>query len=444
MAEKLKLKYGRTALIGFGFMSSMIAWTIYNAYVPLILKENGVISSLAISGTVIGMIMVIDNVFGVVFQPLFGRISDTTHTRFGKRTPFLMVGIPAAMLFFIMIPQMSKIYFLMPCVIAFTFIMSTWRAPVVALMPDLTPTALRSEGNAVINLMGAVGTVLGTVAGKIMSVVFKLDQNDNETVRRYVFVFGAVIMFVCLIVVVFAVREPDSRLTFEGTERLKNEFEMRQAKKDEKKKFKEMHLGKAEKRSLVFMLIALFFNSNATDSISTYFTTFATVELKMTESQAPLFITMFAFATVIAAFPAGKLGKKLGRKKTIMIGLTGILILFLLYFATRAQALLYVAIICGGALIAFVTINTLPLVLELGGVEKVGTFTGYYYTATFSASIVGPVVCGAMFDITKTYWSLFAYCPICFALALLCISQVKHGEVQTIPDAVIKEAMADD
>ncbi len=444
MAEKLKLKYGRTALIGFGFMSSMIAWTIYNAYVPLILKENGAISSLAISGTVIGVIMVIDNIFGVVFQPLFGRISDTTHTRFGKRTPFLMVGVPAAIIFFIMIPQMRQIYFLMPCVIAFTFIMSTWRAPVVALMPDLTPTQLRSEGNAVINLMGAVGTVLGTVAGKIVSVLFRLDQNDNETVRKYVFVFGAVIMLICLAVVVFAVREPDNRLTSASAQLLKDERERREARKAEKKKFKEMHLSKAEKRSLIFMLIALFFNSNATDSISTYFTTFATAELNMTESQAPLFITLFAFSTVIAAFPAGKLGKKLGRKKTIMIGLTGILILFMLYFVTRANALLYVAIICGGALIAFVTINTLPLVLEIGGVEKVGTFTGYYYTATFSASIVGPVVCGAMFDITKTYWSLFAYCPVCFALALLCISQVKHGEVISIPDEVIKEVMADD
>jgi maltose/moltooligosaccharide transporter len=444
MAEKIKLKYGRTMLIGFGFMSSMIAWTIYNAYVPLILKENGAISGLTISGTIIGMIMVIDNVFGVVFQPLFGRISDTTHTRFGKRTPFLIVGIPAAAVFFILIPWMSKIYFLMPCVIAFTFIMSTWRAPVVALMPDLTPTEVRSEGNAIINLMGAVGTVLGTVAGKIVSIVFRLDQNDNEIVRRYVFIFGSVIMLICLAVVVFAVREPDNRLTAANAQRLHDEWEIREAKKAEKKRFKEMQLTKPEKRSLIFMLIALFFNSNATDSISTYFTTFATSELKMTESQAPLFITAFAFATVIAAFPAGKLGKKYGRKNTIMIGLSGILVLFALYFITRTYALLYISIIFGGALIAFVTINTLPLVLEIGGAEKIGTYTGYYYTATFSASIVGPVICGAMFDITKTYWSLFAYCPVCFALALLCISQVKHGEVLSIPDEVIKEIMAED
>ncbi|MBQ8944550.1 MAG: MFS transporter, partial [Clostridia bacterium] len=89
-----KLHYGHTALTGFGFMTVQIAWIIYNAYVPLILKENPVIQNLAWAGTAVGIIMVIDNIFGVVFQPLFGRISDRTHTRFGKRTPFLMYGVP--------------------------------------------------------------------------------------------------------------------------------------------------------------------------------------------------------------------------------------------------------------------------------------------------------------------------------------------------------------
>ena len=86
MAEKAKMKlnYGKTALIGFGFMAVQIAWIIYNAFVPLILADNATISSLAWSGTAIGIIMVLDNIFGVIFQPLFGRISDRTHTRFGN------------------------------------------------------------------------------------------------------------------------------------------------------------------------------------------------------------------------------------------------------------------------------------------------------------------------------------------------------------------------
>ena len=439
-----KLNYLHTAFTGFGFMAVQIAWIIYNAYVPLILKENSTIANLAWSGTAVGIIMVIDNVFGVVFQPLFGRISDRTHTRFGKRTPFLMYGVPLCALLFIFIPRISILGVLMLDIIVFNFIMSTWRSPVVALMPDFTPSEIRGEGNAVINIMGGVGVVLGTLAGKIITMLMP-EGTSEAAIRNNVFLFGAIIMVLCLFVVVFVVREPDNRISKAESAEIQAEYEKNKAKAEGKTGVKAMNLTKGEIKSLIFMLVALFFNSNATDSINTYFTTFAKYELGFTEANASLIITLFAAATVIGAIPAGKLGQKFGRKKTIMGGWIGVLVLFLAYFLTKAMVLLYVAIIFGGIFIAFVTINTLPLVLEIGGMERVGTFTGYYYTATFSASIVGPVVVGAMFDTTKAigstgepnYWSLFVYCPVCFALALLCMSQVKHGETQTISDEMI-------
>ncbi|MCQ2480589.1 MAG: MFS transporter [Clostridia bacterium] len=439
-----KLNYLHTAFTGFGFMAVQIAWIIYNAYVPLILKENSTIANLAWSGTAVGIIMVIDNVFGVVFQPLFGRISDRTHTRFGKRTPFLMYGVPLCALLFIFIPRISILGVLMLDIIVFNFIMSTWRSPVVALMPDFTPSEIRGEGNAVINIMGGVGVVLGTLAGKIITMLMP-EGTSEAAIRNNVFLFGAIIMVLCLFVVVFVVREPDNRISKAESAEIQAEYEKNKAKAEGKTGVKAMNLTKGEIKSLIFMLVALFFNSNATDSINTYFTTFAKYELGFTEANASLIITLFAAATVIGAIPAGKLGQKFGRKKTIMGGWIGVLVLFLAYFLTKAMVLLYVAIIFGGIFIAFVTINTLPLVLEIGGMERVGTFTGYYYTATFSASIVGPVVVGAMFDATKAigstgepnYWSLFVYCPVCFALALLCMSQVKHGETQTISDEMI-------
>lgn len=445
ITDKKKLNYGKTMLIGFGFMAVQIAWIIYNAYVPLILKENPTITNLAWSSTAVGIIMVIDNIFGVVFQPLFGRISDRTHTRFGKRTPYLMVGIPLCALLFIFIPRIQILGILMLDIIVFNFIMSTWRSPVVAMMPDFVPSELRGEGNAVINIMGGIGVVLGTVAGKIVG--FVMPNADEGQVRNSVFIFGSIIMVICLLVVVFLVREDDNRITKAESLKLAAEYKKQNAPKEKKAKISEMGLSKGEIKSLIFMLIALFFNSNATDSIQTYFTTFAKYELNFEEADASLIITLFAAATVVGAIPAGKLGQKFGRRKTIMGGWVGVLVLFLAYAITKWFPLLYVAIICGGVLIAFVTINTLPLVLEIGGPERIGTFTGLYYTATFSASIVGPVLVGSMFDVTKAvsstgeinYWSLFVYCPVCFALALACMSQVKHGETQTISDEQIKE-----
>ena len=360
-----KLHYPHTMLTGFGFMAVQIAWIIYNAYVPLILRENSTIANLAWSSTAVGIIMVIDNIFGVIFQPLFGRISDRTHTRFGKRKPFLMYGIPLCALLFIFIPRIQVLGILMLDIIVFNFLMSTWRSPVVAMMPDFTPSEIRGEGNAIINIMGGIGVVLGTVAGKI--ITFIAPNATEAQIRDNVFIFGSVVMVVCLLVVLFFVKEPDSRITKEESLRIKADYEKANPTSDEKQSIKSMGLTKGEKKSLIFMLIALFFNSNATDSINTYFTSFATTELGFSSADASLVITLFA------------------------------------------------------------------------------AFTGYYYTATFSASIVGPVLVGGMFDLTKlmtpdgqvNYWSLFIYCPICFALALLCMSQVKHGETQTISKETI-------
>ena len=99
--------------------------------------------------------------------------------------------------------------------------------------------------------------------------------------------------------------------------------------------------------------------------------------------------------------------------------------------------LIFPVLILGGAANMFITVNTLPLVLEIGGIEKVGTFTGYYYTATFSAQIASPILYGFIRMFAGTYMSLFYYSPVVFALAMLMLLFVKHGEA--IPDELIKE-----
>lgn len=67
---KPKLNYKNTFLIGFGFLASSLAWSLYNSFVPLILEERFLQST-----ALIGLIMTIDNFFGVVFQPTVGILS---------------------------------------------------------------------------------------------------------------------------------------------------------------------------------------------------------------------------------------------------------------------------------------------------------------------------------------------------------------------------------
>ena len=329
--------------------------------------------------------------------------------------------------------------------------MSLWRAPVVALMPDLTPPELRSQGNAVINLMGGLGGLIGMVAGTIVTVIMSavLGKGNYEEIDTYPYVFliGSVVMIIGMLVLLFKVKEPDSRLAavseqnqaIDAAAKAKAEKE---AKKAEKAARKAQKLSKSERTSLIFMLCGLFFLFCGTNAITTFFALFAAEILGKTTAEATIMMAIFAVCSAAAALPAGALGKKIGRKKTILIGLGVFMAVFLLYVATRSMALIWVALVLGGAANMFITVNTLPLVLEIGGLDKVGTFTGYYYTATFSAQIASPIFYGIVRMISGTYMSLFVYSPIMFILSMLCIFVVRHGEA--IPEEVIKAAEEND
>lgn len=485
MSEKQeKLNYGKTILMGFGFMASSIAWAIYDPYVTKILnallnasdtitawsaKLNAAFPALAefaaaqgenvttTSGGItlvplfIGIIMTFDNIFGVIFQPTFGKLSDRCHSRLGKRRPFIVFGAPVSAALFVCIPLAARtgsIPLTMTFIILFVFVMSLWRAPVVALMPDLTPPALRSEGNAVINLMGGIGSLIGMIAGTAVTLIMgavgtKITSENESVIYPYVFLTGAVVMVIGMLVLLFFVKEPDSRLKAVADSNMAMEQEARikaekEAKKAEKEALKAEKLSGPERVSLVFMLMALFFMFCGTNAIQTYFALFAAEILGKTTSEATIMMAVFAVASAIAALPAGKVGKKFGRKKTIVGGLFVFMFVFLLYLITHSFAIVWVALILGGAANMFITVNTLPLVLEIGGINKVGTFTGYYYTATFSAQIASPIIYGIIRMFTGSYMSLFYYAPIMFALSLVCLILVHHGEA--IPDDVVKEA----
>jgi len=474
MAEKLKLDYKKTMIIGAGFMSSSIAWAIYDPYITRILQDllsksstitawsNALIERFpklleftklqgqdigsALTGFTlvplfIGIIMTFDNIFGVIFQPFFGKLSDRTHTRFGKRRPYIFVGAPTAAIFFALIPWMKTVPSLMVCVILYVFIMSTWRSPVVSLMPDLTPSSLRSEANAVINLCGGIGGLIGMVAGTLLCAVFGFNSKLHEE-YRWVFLLGSIIMILGTLILYFFVHEPDSRIKAQAqanmaADEAAKKAAAREEAKKEKERLKAIKLTKSERTSLIFMLFGLFFLFCGTNSITTFFSLFAGEILGKTTAQATSMMAIFAVSSMVAALPSGKLGQKIGRKKTILIGLLAFMSVFILYRITGNLALIWVALVLGGAANMMITVNTLPLVLEIGGIEKIGTFTGYYYTATFSAQIAAPIVFGIIRMFSGTYMTLFTFCPIAFAISTFCIFLVRHGEA--IPQQVVKE-----
>lgn len=448
MAEKQKVNYLKTAMIGSGFLGSMVAWSIYDPYVSKLLNErfadSRFITNLglnlaekypflldfmraqgenidAVGGgftlvpLFVGLVMTFDNIFGVIFQPLFGRLSDHTASRFGKRRPFVFIFAPLSALMFFLIPRMPSIPAMMATIIAFVFFMSLWRSPVMSLMPDLTPPHLRSEANSVISVTGGFGAFLGIIAGSALAFIFGYDTKLNEE-RNSVFVFGSVMMIFGTLMLALFVKEEDSR---KKTANLADRG---------KQKHVAQKLEGGERKSLILMMAALFFLFIGTNSITTFFALFAHEILGKTTAQATLMMTLFLASGLVGAFPAGILGKKYGRKKMILIGLCVFIIMFAIFTASKQLWLVWPALALGGAASMFVNVNTLPLVWSIGGLDRVGTFTGYYYTATFAGQVAAPIFYGIVRVLTGTYMSLFGFCAVAFVISLLFVLGVKHGE----------------
>ena len=398
-----KLNVKITFMIGLGMCASSICWSIYNSYVPLILDEY------VPNATLLGIVMAIDNVFGVFLQPVFGVWSDRINTRMGRRVPFVVVGVPAAALLFFLIPYSTSLAGLMMTVISFNLMMTVWRAPIVALMPDVTPSVHRSKANGIINTMGGIGAVLAFLVGGILYNIGGMPMP---------FLAASLGMSACTLLIAIFVKE---RL-------IREQMGIADSPVGEKPRLEKLQMSPSERRSLVFIILGIFFCFFGFNSIETFFTLFATRRFGISAGDASILMTIFPLAFFVTAVPMGILATRIGRRRVLQLGIVVNFLMFVVaYFATNmilvGALLIVVGIFWGG-----IVVNALPMVVEWGGETRAGLFTSIYYLFTGPAGMLSPVVFGLIYDLTGSYDNIFLFCNAAFVLAFICLLFVKHGE----------------
>lgn len=413
----MKLNIWKTLIISLAFFTISLAWTTYNTFVPVFIK--GIIPSSAI----LGVIMTMDNIFGLVFQPYFGRISDRTKSKFGRRMPFIIIGIPLSALFFIMIPFYDKLagifnfidlrlVFLMLFVIAMNFFMSVYRAPAIALMPDATPANLRSSANGIITAMGGMGTIIALVLGGKL-----FNQNSY-----YPFLMGGGLMVVALIVLLLFYKEPETPFTADEKEENGEDTGLFWGKN-----------GKAsavsKTPSLLYMLFTVFFWFCGFECLNAFFTLFCTEKFGILPGDAPRLLAPMAVVFMICALPAGFISSKIGRKKAMLLGNVVIVITFILLIFIKSTVILSVILALSGIGWSFMTTNAYPAVAEMAPGGQTGRYTGYYFMFTFAASIVSPILYGSIADIMGSQTYLFFFGGVMFSLGFLFLLYVKKQDV---------------
>lgn len=392
----MKLDYKKTMLIGLGFFTVSIVWGIYNVAMPIYLDDLG------LSGMEVGSVMTIDNIFALIFLPIFGALSDRTNTRYGRRMPYLLIGIPLSALFFILIPFMKNwLVSVMVTVIAMNFCMSIYRAPTVALMPDFTARPLRSKANGIINFMGGIGSVIAFLIGGFLF-------RANEILP---FAVGSFIMIVTIIVMYLTIHEP-------------KEIESDRPAGDKPAAGAD---DAGIKLSLIFLLLAIFFWFMSFNAVETFFSTYGEKVLNIDKSISSFMLSVFSGMLVIFSIPSGFLATRIGRKRTILIGITILFLVFLCMNFVVNTGMIYALLAAGGISWALININSYPMVVEMTSSGRIGKYTGYYYLFSMLSAIVSPILFGFLKDFLGDEF-LFVYSSISMVLAFFFMMLVRHGE----------------
>lgn len=399
----MKLNYRKAFLVGLGFFSVTIILAIYNNAVPLYLRDLG------LSGFAVAAVMSIDNVFAVILQPIFGIMSDKTNTRYGRRMPYLLLGIPLTAFFFLLVPfARTHLIFLMLVVILLNFSMSLYRTPTVALMPDMTPSPLRNRANGVMNLMGGAGTVLALV---LSGTLFKVSE-------YYPYAAASLILLICIILIYNFLKEPPVPQS-----------------EAEQKDTQDSPRDKGQFLSLLFLLLAIFFWFAGYSAIETFFSTYGQVVLKIDKSTSAYLIATVSATFLLVSIPAGILASKLGRKKVIMMGLCLMISVLVLLIFVKSLPAMFVILGAAGVFWALVTINSYPMVVEMTSSRSIGKLTGMYYFFSMLAAIASPVLYGFLKDMLGD-GLLFIYASVCMVIALFFMMLVKHGESNASHDSI--------
>lgn len=405
----MKLNYKRTVLIGMAFLSICAFWQMYDNIIPLILKNT-----FHLGETVTGAIMAADNILALFLLPLFGSLSDRINTPAGKRMPFILAGTGLAFIFLLLLPAADRRGSLILFITALFLVlisMGLYRSPAVALMPDLTPKPLHSKGNAIINLMGAVGGVYALI-------MIRLLVGSGTTPDYFpLFLSVGLLMLACVALLFFTV--PEKKLRAQMSE------------KDEtidNGPAATSQLPQEVKRSLIFILLSVALWYIAYNAVTTAFSRYATHVWGLENGGYANCLMVATVAAIISYIPIGALSSRIGRKRTILIGVALLTFCYLcasFYTTYHVTMNLFFGII--GFAWAAINVNSFPMVVEISANGDVGKYTGYYYTFSMAAQVVTPILSGFLLE-HVSYRTLFPYAVVFSVLAFCTMLMVKHGD----------------
>ena len=397
----------------------------------------------------VGIMMAVDNLAALILLPIFGKLSDKTNTKIGKRMPYIIIGTLVCAIAFPFIPiffHLNNLVGVLTTMFIVVIFAMMYRNPAVALMPDITPKPLRSKANGIINIMGYIGGAFATIVGLffVLSQYLGTELDSNGNLKPFTwqhgniwaieipFLVGSILMVVSAIVLFFSIKENKVKEEIKD-DMAKGELEAEviDAVDDDKP------MSKANKTMLILILVAEFFWFMADNGIQTFMGNYAIYFLGTSTQSSMINTIVGGLGSVIGFAIGGIIASKIGRKYTLF---SGLLLTFAAYgvwailtFSTNIAGCgtfpfwIFIVWFIKGFGMSLVHVNSFPMVVELCSSKKIGQFTGYYYASSMAAQTITPVLLGLLFLIPNFGWEyLPIYALVCVIAALVIFIFVKN------------------
>ena len=421
----MKFSYGKTFLLGLGFFGMSIIWPIFNQYIPIFLqagnpeferqllaqgREIPNIAGFALAPSLALFIMTWDNILNMFIAPWIGAKSDQTWNRFGRRKPYILLGAPIALLAFVFVPVAQSALAIAIYIFITNFGMALFRSPTIAWLGDFFDADDRSKANGVINLMGGIGALLAYFGGGILF---------NQFGRNAPFIAGSVATAIGLLVLLLFVKEYPPKTPVEkapNTNILDNV---------------KLIFSNPDKSAL-YVLLSILFWFMGFSAYDAGLSSFAVFTLGLKAGTASIYAGTMTIFFLLFAVPAGFIGTRWGRERTIRTGLIGLVIVSLLgFFFINGSVTFIITLLFAGAFWALINVNSLPLVFDHGDEKQIGAYTGLYYFSSQLASVLGPTLLGIVVDtFGDQYRWLWIFATVFMAAALATMLRVKQGKAQ--------------
>jgi Na+/melibiose symporter-like transporter len=378
-----------TALYSAASIGAGAFFAFNNFVLPPILKSFGAPDLLT------GLLSSTRSIEGVIIQPTVGAISDRSWTRFGRRRPFMLVGIPLSALFFLLAGfYVHTLLGLAIAIFLFSIFFNTAVDPYAALLADIAP--VRERG-----LLGGISTGVQVLAQVVFLLIVSRAAADGE-VPLWTYALVAAVMVVSFGATIFGIKERRDAVVHA-----------------EHHSFREYIGAIVSHTQAMRYLLTIFVYQFGINAVIPFLTLFLIEDIHQTSDVAFAVAGLTMFITALSAFASGKLAERFG-SRAVLAGGWSILVVAAIggTLVTDLPQTLIVVVLAGlgnGA----ATAVSWPLLTELIPPDETGVFAGLKAAADSIAIPLSVVVAAELFLPRLGYRGIFAMLALNIAIALV-------------------------